>query len=157
MSGPNISDKDSVVNSVIPQETRPSPKGSKADLWAALTAALATVLALITTIIFFAGFLENDSYFNAVLAAFLLSAGLGIFAIGPSIVIAQISWRSYRFGGTRRGAVLAFVLALPWVVLSALCWLYTPLPKWMSGIAFILAFLLAGWAFVSIFLFKTKP
>ena len=150
-------DKDAVISSVIPPEAPARNKGSKADLCAAYIAALATFLALVTAIIFFAGFLENDSYFNAVLAAFMLSAGLGIFALGPSIMIARIAWRAYRYGGTRRSAVLALLLALPWTVLSALCWLYTPLPKWISATAFILALFLTAWAFASIFLLKARP
>ncbi len=130
-------------------------KGRLADKVAAIIAMLASGLAVIGSVIFFAGFVANDNHLAAVVSAFSFTALLGAFAIVPPLLIARIAWRAHKQGGgARRGAAFSLLLALPWVILSALLLAYTPLPIWISGLAFIISILLTIWAVAGLFLEK---
>ena len=131
---------------------KPAPKGRTADRLAAIIAFVATALAVLAAGIFFAGFVENDKAFGAVIAAFLFTALIGAFAIIPPLIIGFLARRSYKRGAVRRDLLWALVLALPWTILSVLIMLYTPLPIWISLAAFIVSLLLTLWAVISLFL-----
>ncbi|WP_409432821.1 hypothetical protein ACJ3XI_11525 [Litorimonas sp. RW-G-Af-16] len=133
-------------------QPRPPAKGRQADRWAAIIAALTAALAIIGSVIFFAGFVANDSYFGAVVSAFAFTVLLGAFAVGPPLIIARIAWRAYQKGATQSQAVWSFVLAAPWLALSIMLMLYTPLPVWVSGLAVLASLVLTLWALVTFIL-----
>jgi len=138
------------ANDRAEKRNRPDPKGRLADKLAASIALIAALLAIIGSVIFFAGFVANDSYFGAVVSAFTFTALLGAFAVGPPLIIARIAWSAYKKGGTKKDAAWALALSLPWLVLSALLITYPPLPIWVSGLAFIASLLLTVWAAISL-------
>ena len=142
------------IHPILDRKPAAARHGRLADAVASGIAALAALLSLIVGIVFFAGFVENDNHFAAIVSAFSFTALLAAFAIVPPIIISRIAWRAYRNGGTRRGAAFCLLLSGPWLILSGLCVAYTPLPIWVSGLALLLSALLAIWAIAGIFLEK---
>ena len=130
------------------------PTGRLADKAAAVISVIAGVLAIIGSVIFFAGFAANDSHLAALTSAFTFTALLGAFAIAPPLLIARLAWRAYKQGGTRKSAAFGLLLSGPWVILSGLLISHTPLPLWVSWPAFIIALLLAIWSIAGLFLEK---
>ncbi len=134
----------------------PAPKGRLADLIAAGVSALSAVLACFTAVVFFAGFALNDTELGGLVSAFVFSALLGAFAIIPSIIIALIAARGYKYGLTRRAALWCVFLALPWVTLSLTVLIKTPLPAYMAAIALCLSSLMCLWALISVILSPSR-
>ena len=132
------------------QKAQTMPKGRLADRVACGLACLSGFLAFLTATLFFAGFAGNDTNPAGLASAFILSFGLGLFAIVPSLIVAKISYRAWRYGfDVKRGLYVLF-LSLPWVVLSILIILYTPLPFYLGIIAFTLSSLICVWTCVSL-------
>jgi hypothetical protein len=108
------------------------------------------------TIWFFAGFFETDPEFRAASSAFLLSLGLGAFAIIPSAVIMRLAWTAWRTGFRHGHGIWTLLLAGPWLGLSGVMIARAPVPKIVPAIAFALAFCLCLWAVISLFLDRRK-
>lgn len=134
------------------------PKGRPADLLACLIAALCAVLAAFGSLHFFLGFAANDSVLAGLVSAFAFSVLLGAFAVVPAVIISFIAWRGWKVGMTRKNTLWCICLTVPWVVLSILILLNTPLPKLLSGGALLLSTLLFLWAFITLILsFRRNP
>ena len=111
---------------------------------------MALLLAVVGTVWFFAGFLENDTEFRATSSAFLLSLGLGAFAIVPAAICLRLSLGA-AIRGVRVGDCLwTLVMMGPWVGLSIVTLRRSPLPGWVGGLALMLSGLLSLWAVVSL-------
>ena len=119
---------------------------------AAGVALVALVLSALGTLWFFLGFYENDPEFRASSSAFLLSIGLGAFAIVPSAVVMRLSWAAYRRGFSLAYGLWCLVLMGPWVVLSFILLRRSPLPPWGPLVALCLSVLLCLWAIISLVL-----
>jgi len=127
-------------------------KGRLADKLAVILTLTALGLSLLLSGLFFAGFVANDYHIFAITSALTLTVLLGGFAIVPLIIISVLAAKSYRQGGTKKVYLWALFLILPWLGLSILCLIYTPLPIWMSVAAALIASLLTLWASVSLLL-----
>lgn len=139
-------------NSGKKKAIKPKPKGRPADLIACALASLAAILAAIGSLLFFLGFAANDSVLAGLVSAFAFSVLLGAFAVVPALVIALIAWRGWKSGLRRKDAIWVIILCTPWVVLSSLAVLKTPLPIGLSFGAFFLSGLLLVWAVTSFIL-----
>ncbi len=147
-------------DSLTPVADRPQRKrsvktpvaGRPADLLACIIASLAAILAALGSLIFFLGFAANDSVLAGLISAFVFAVLLGAFAIGPAMITAFIAWHGWKSGMSRKNAVWVVVLTMPWVILSALALVKTPLPKLLSVGALVLSALLLGWAFATLIL-----
>ncbi|WP_416878550.1 hypothetical protein [Litorimonas sp.] len=146
---------------LTPVADRPQPKrkgvkapvaGRPADLLACLIASLAAILAAFGSLVFFLGFAANDSVLAGLISAFVFAALLGAFAVGPALIIAFVAWRGWKSGLSRKNAVWVIVLTMPWVILSGLAWLKTPLPKLLSVAGLVFSGLLLGWALATLIL-----
>ena len=135
-----------------PLITRPAPRGRPADRIAAGVALVALVLSALGTLWFFLGFFENDPEFRASSSAFLLSLGLGAFAIIPSAVVMRLAWAAYRRGFSLAYGLWGLVLMAPWVVLGFILLRRSPLPWWGPAVALLLSALLCLWAIISLVL-----
>lgn len=135
---------------VKPKAVKKAAKGRLADLVATGLSLLAALLALMTSALFFLGFAMNSGGSGELISAFLFSALLGAFAIGPSLIIARLAFRGYKKGLTRRSAAMCLFLSLPWVALSLIVLTQAPLPAYISGLALLLASLLCLWAIISL-------
>ncbi len=133
-----------------PKAVKQTPKGRMADLLATGLSLFASLLAFITSALFFLGFVMNSGGSGELISAFLFSALLGAFAIGPSLIIARLAFRGYKNGLTRRAAAMCIFLSLPWIVLSLVVLTQAPLPAYISGLALLLASLLCLWAIISL-------
>ncbi len=120
------------------------------DRVAAIIAALALLLSIAGTVWFLAGFLENDTEFRASSSAFLLSMGLGAFAIIPSAVALRLSMGAWRRGFRRIDGLWTLVMMVPWTLLSIVVLSRAPLPGWVGWLALLLSTLLSLWAAASL-------
>jgi len=147
---------DAVLEPFVATETAPlRVKGRLADKLAAIIAATALGLSILLSGLFFAGFVANDYHLFAITSALALSLFLGGFAIVPMAIITILARRAYQKGGRVSLYLWSLFLILPWLALSILCLIYTPLPMWMSAIAVLFAVLLSLWGIISlIFDFK---
>ena len=137
-----------------PHKRKPAgpPKGRPADLLACGIAIIAAVLAALGSALFFLGFAANDSVLAGLVSAFAFSVLLGAFAVGPAVIIAFIAWRGWKSSMSRANAFWVILLTLPWVILSWLALLMTPLSKLLSLCALGFSFLLLAWGFISLIL-----
>ena len=126
------------------------PQGRPADRLAAILAAVALLGSLGATLWFFAGFVETDPEFRAASSAFLLSMGLGAFAIIPSAVVMRLGWSAWRRGFRLRHGIWTLVLMGPWIGLSSVLVTQAPLPKIGPFIALGLSTVLCLWALISL-------
>ena len=129
-----------------------SSKGRLADRVAAIIAASALGLSLLLSALFFAGFVANDYHIFAITSALGLSLFLGSFAIIPMAIVIILALKAYRQGGNSVLYLWALCLILPWLILSIICLIYTPLPVWMSFCAILFAATLTFWAILSLIL-----
>jgi len=129
-----------------------SSKGRLADRVAAIIAASALGLSLLLSALFFAGFVANDYHIFAITSALGLSLFLGSFAIIPMAIVIILALKAYRQGGNSGLYLWALCLILPWLILSIICLIYTPLPVWMSFCAILFAATLTFWAILSLIL-----
>ena len=120
------------------------------DRVAATVAAFALLGSVAGTIWFFAGFLENDTEFRASSSAFLLSMGLGAFAIVPSALVLKLALGAWRRGFRMGDGWWTLAMMLPWVGLSVVVLARAPLPGWAGALALLLSGLLSLWAAVSL-------
>ena len=125
-------------------------RGRPVDGWAVAIAALALALSIAGTLWFLSGFIETDPEFRAASSAFLLSVGLGGFAIIPSAVVMRLTWTAHKDGFRPALGWWTFLLMLPWIGLGGLWILRTPLPRWAGWTAVLLASLLCLWAALSL-------
>ena len=149
---------DESVTPIIPDEDVSAPLGRRADLLAAILAAMGAGLSIISALWFFLGFAENDTRPEHLTSAFVLTLILFAFAIGPFACVAYFAGAAHR-GGTKRAHLLwTLFLMLPWVGLGAIAVSHTPLPIWCGLIMAGLAGLLSLWAIVSLVLdWNAKP
>jgi len=129
-------------------------RGTLADMIAAGLSALAALVALGYSIVFFTRFLENDTHIWGIISAFLLCFGVGAFAYGPAAIIARLGWNAHKHGANRRGLIWVLVLLLPWVVFSLLLLFVSDMPRLYSLPILILTALLMIWATVSLLRLK---
>lgn len=132
------------------QKAQTMPKGRLADRVACGLACLSGFLAFLTATLFFAGFASNDANPAGLASAFILSFGLGLFAIVPSLIVAKIAFRAWKHGLKPKPGIAVFFLSLPWIILSSLILLYTPLPLYLGIIALLLSSLICVWTCVSL-------
>jgi hypothetical protein len=79
-------------------------------------------------------------------SALIFSLILGSFAILPSIYIAYVALKGWREGLPRKSALRAFLLSLPWVILSFIFIRDAPIPAPLSWSIFSVSVLLFLWA-----------
>jgi len=130
----------------------PANKGRLADKIAAIIAATALGLSILLSGLFFAGFVANDYHILAITSALALSLFLGGFAIIPMAIIIILARRAYRKGGYAVLYLWVLFLIIPWLILSILCLIFTPLPVWMSMSAVLFALVLTIWGMISFIL-----
>ncbi|RKQ69352.1 hypothetical protein DES40_2152 [Litorimonas taeanensis] len=136
-----------------PHKTAATPaKGRLADLLACGLAILAAILSAFTALRFFLGFAANDTHLAGLSSAFIFSIFLGVFAVGPAIIIARLAFLGWKSGLVLKQALWVLCLGMPWVVLSVLIIKHTPLPIYAGWTAFTLSSLLCLWAAISIYL-----
>jgi hypothetical protein len=136
-----------VADSAAPLQTLP---GRPADLWAALIASAGAILAVGSAIAFFLGFAENDTRWEHLLSALILTVGLFVLAVAPFAIVAGLARAALRRGGRLRDYGWTLFLMLPWLALSGLAIAMTPLPIWFSASLAVLSGLLCLWAAVSL-------
>lgn len=142
------------VQTVKPPRTK--AKGRPVDLMAAIMAMIAALVSICMMIVFFLGFAENDSLPMGLLSAFALSALLGSFAIGPALYIAHLAFKAWKEGAGRKSAQRVFLLSLPWVILSGVLIVQTPLPLALTLAICVFASLLCLWSIASFFLASSR-
>jgi len=130
--------------------------GRLADKIAAIIAATALGLSILLSGLFFAGFVANDYHIFAITSALALSVFLGGFAIVPMAIIMGLARKAYRNGGYAALYLWVLFLVLPWLALSILCLIFTPLPVWMSALVVLFAATLTVWGMISLIL-ELKP
>lgn len=108
------------------------PKGARADRLIAILAGIGLIASIGATIWFFAGFYETDPGFSPASSAFLLSLGLGAFAIIPCAVISRLSWTAWRQGFQTHHGIWTLVLSLPWLGFAAIALPSDWMPLWLS-------------------------
>ncbi len=135
-----------------PQPQKILARGRPADLLACVIAVITGFSSFIGATLFFLGFASNAGGLAELVSAFLLSFGLGVFAIIPSVIIAILTYRAWRFKLKIKQAIWTIFLSAPWIMLSVLLFIYAPLPKYMSILAFMLSTLLCLWGLISVFL-----
>jgi len=131
--------------------------GRQADLFATLLAALGAIISVIAALWFFLGFVENDTRFEHLTSAFVLTLLLFSFAVGPFAIVAGFGRRAYLKGATRSHLFWTLLLMLPWTALGIIAMTHTPLPIWCGLLITILAVLLSLWAFISLILDWRAP
>ena len=124
----------------------PPVRGRPVDRLAAVLAALALLGSIGVTAWFFLGFVENDSEFRASSSALLLSLGLGAFAIVPSALVLRFGLQAMATGFRTVHGLGTLLLTLPWVGLSVLLLIHSPLPTPAPAAALVLSGLLSLWA-----------
>ncbi|MEP1231628.1 MAG: hypothetical protein ABJG88_13220 [Litorimonas sp.] len=144
------SDDSAIVSPVVEDVPSAVSKGRLADRLAAIIAACALGLALLLSFLFFTGFVVNDYHILAITSALGFSLFLGAFAIVPMGIIVVLALRAYRNGGNINIYLWVLCLILPWLILSLLCLIYTPLPAWMSLTAVLCALSLTFWGIISL-------
>jgi hypothetical protein len=127
-------------------------KGRMADKLAAILAATALGLSLLLSGLFFAGFVANDYHIFAITSALGLTVFLGAFAIVPMAIVLMLARKAYQNGGNLGLYLWVLFLVMPWLALSILCLIYTPLPSWMSSLAVLFALTLTIWGSISLVL-----
>lgn len=135
--------------------SRQPARGTLADLIACVTSAAAGLIATGYSALFFFRFLENDTHFWGVASAFILCFGVGAFAYIPAAINGLISWRSYKYGATKKALIWSIALLLPWCTLGLALTFVSDIPKIYSLSMLITALLLMAWALIS--LQKLKP
>jgi len=128
------------------EQTKNLGKGVPADMIACLISAALCAGAFAYATYFFLRFLENDSHWQGVLAAFTLCYGLGSLAFIPAAILARLSWKTYNDGPTRRRLAWAAVILLPWLVLGLILIFYSGLPLSYAISLFTVIMLLSLWA-----------
>lgn len=141
--------RDPIIRSAI-------AKGRPADRLVALLAALGLILSIGATLWFFSGFYETDPGFAPASSAFLLSLGLGAFAIIPCAVVLRLSWTAWRDGFRPYQGVWTLLLMTPWIALALMAWRSSWLPLWLSLGPISLATPLCLWAIISLVLERHK-
>ncbi len=129
-----------------------SPRqGTAADLVAAYISGAAALAAFGGSVYAFWRFLENDTQIWGTLSAFILCFGIGALAYIPAAIIGRIAVRAHRSGTSRRRLIGVLALLFPWLVLSLLCLILSPLPKIYSAASLIITALLGFWASYSLY------
>lgn len=103
------------------------------------------------TLWFFAGFFETDPGFSPATAAFLLSIGLGAFAIIPCAVIMRLSHTAWKQGFQPHQGVWTLVLCLPWLIFAGVALSSDWLPLWLSLGPILIAGPCSLWSIGSLF------
>ena len=136
-------------DSVTPPEKNMAG-GTLADLIICILSALAGVIGLGYSILFFMRFLENDAHFWGALSAFILCFGVGAFAYIPASLMSVIGWRAHKKGRIKRDLIWALALILPWVLLSVILVFVSDLQKIYSVLLLILTIILLIWTLISL-------
>lgn len=140
------------VTPILTPKAPALPLGRKADQLAMGVAGLGTALSVISAAWFFFGFAENDTRFEHLTSALVLTLGLFAFAIVPFACTAMFARRAYTRGTRRAHLLWTLFLMLPWIGLGLIAVFYTPLPIFVGLIMSGLAALLSLWAAVSLVL-----
>ncbi|GLQ20576.1 hypothetical protein ACFFUB_00820 [Algimonas porphyrae] len=133
------------------------PRGRPADRLAAGLAALGLVGSTLATLWFFLGFFETDPAWAPASSAFLLSLGLGAFAIIPCAVTMRLCWTAWRHGFQPAHALWTLFLMAPWIGLAVVAGRSDWLPLWLSAGPLLIAIPLCLWASVSLWLERVNP
>ena len=124
--------------------------GTLADLIVCILSALAGVIALGYSCLFFLRFLENDTHLWGVLSAFIFCFGVGAFAYVPAALMSLIGWRAHKKGRIGRDLMWALTLTLPWLLLSIILVFVSDLQKIYSVPLLILTVILLIWTVMSL-------
>jgi hypothetical protein len=116
---------------------------------------LGLLSAIGATLWFFAGFFETDPGFSPASAAFLLSLGLGAFAIIPCAVIVRLSRAAWKQGFQTYQGVWTLILCLPWLIFAGVSFSSDWLPLWLSAGSGLIAGPCSLWAIGSLIVQKS--
>ena len=125
-------------------------KGSLADCGIAVISGLGLAASVAATLWFFAGFFETDPGLSPASAGFLLSMGLGAFAIIPCAVILRLSLSAWKHGFRTRHGVWSLILAAPWPVFGVSALQSQWLPLWLGLAPLLISAPVLFWALVSL-------
>ena len=125
-------------------------KGSLADCGVSILSGLGLIGAVGATLWFFAGFFETDPGLSPASAGFLLSFGLGAFAIIPCALICRMSFTAWRDGFQVSHGIWSLILAAPWPVFGVIALRSEWLPLWLGWGTLLLSFPILIWALVSL-------
>jgi len=143
---------EAVIEPIEPAIIAAARKGRIVDKIAAIVAATALGLSILLSGWFFAGFVANDYHIFGITSALGLSLFLGSFAIVPMAIIMMLARRAYQKGGHIALYLWSILLILPWMALSIICLIFTPLPIWMSTTVVLFALTLSIWGIISLIL-----
>lgn len=125
-------------------------KGSLADRGIAILSGLGLLGGVTATLWFFSGFFETDPGLSPASAAFLLSLGLGAFAIIPCAVICRLSYSAWKEGFQTRHGVWSIILAAPWPIFGIIALQSHWLPLWLGLAPIGLSIPILLWAVISL-------